>query len=319
MAGTMVNSGRNQVIVVGGSCVDVKAVAESLLVSATSNPGRVRITFGGVARNVAENLARLDVPVGLITAIGDDVIGRALAEQCVRLGIDCRFSCQANTATDLYSAVLAPDGELVVAVAAMPCVEGLDDVLVSHHKAFLSSAKYLVCDANLSPAALLSIGQIAQVAHIPFVVEPVSVSKAAKLKLLVDANIPVALMTPNRAELAIIAGQAIKDDNDIATACRHLRERSVEVLIVGLGKRGAFVAAPGLETLVGSDTDQLCDVTGAGDAALAATLWALNRNDDWLVAARAGQYAAGLTVATQATVSESMSAMYLSDRMTRNQ
>jgi pseudouridine kinase len=310
----VVSANFRQIIVVGGACVDVKAVASSPLVAATSNPGTVSITFGGVARNIAENLARLEVPVSLLTAIGADLLGQALRDRCRDLGIECRFLCL-DGSSDFYSAVLSPEGEMVVAVAAMSCADRVDRTFIDSQQTFLSTASFLVCDTNLCIDALQAVGQIAQRAHIPLVIDPVSVRKAVRVRALLRAQIPIALLTPNRAELSVLAGRQTKCDADVARCCQLLQERRVTTLIVGLGERGAFVAAPGLEAFIEPAAEKLSDVTGAGDAALAAALWAVRAGYDWLAAGRAGQYAAGLTAATAATVSDALNPRYLLGRL----
>jgi pseudouridine kinase len=312
---TVVSADFRQIIVIGGACVDVKARASSPLVGATSNPGTVSIAFGGVARNIAENLARLEVPVGLLTAIGGDLLGQALRQQCRDLGIECRFLCL-DGSTDCYSAVLSPEGEMVVAVAAMSCADRLDKTFIEQQQPFLSTASFLVCDANLSADALQAVGEIAQRAQIPLVIEPVSVRKAERVQRLLQAQIPIALLTPNRAELSVLAGRHTQSDADVALCCRLLQERQVTALIVGLGERGAFVAAPGHEAFIEPAPEMLYDVTGTGDAALAAALWAVKAGYDWLAAGRAGQYAAGLTAATAATVSDALNPRYLLGKLT---
>ena len=52
------------VIVFGGANIDVKARIEGHAVEGTSNYGAITRSPGGVGRNIAENLARLGVPVG---------------------------------------------------------------------------------------------------------------------------------------------------------------------------------------------------------------------------------------------------------------
>jgi len=63
------------VLVIGASSSDIKGRASSKLQHGTSNAGLVRRSLGGVARNIAENLARLDLNVTLLTAVGDDHAG----------------------------------------------------------------------------------------------------------------------------------------------------------------------------------------------------------------------------------------------------
>ena len=41
------------IIVIGGTNIDIKAKTTRLILSATSNPGDVTFTPGGVARNIA--------------------------------------------------------------------------------------------------------------------------------------------------------------------------------------------------------------------------------------------------------------------------
>jgi pseudouridine kinase len=100
----------------------------------------------------------------------------------------------------------------------------------------------------------------------------------------------------------------------MAICCRRLHGYGVEALIIGLGERGAFVASYDGQAFVKAETDRVCDVTGAGDAALAATLWALRQGCDLQESARAGQYAASLTVASEATVSEAITEARFSER-----
>jgi pseudouridine kinase len=82
----------------------------------------VRTSFGGVSRNVAENLARLGQPVSLITVVGNDDFGKKLLEQATSLGIDvhaCIQTSEFNTAS--YLAILTDNGRLQY---------GLDDMRI---------------------------------------------------------------------------------------------------------------------------------------------------------------------------------------------
>ena len=65
-------SAEKPVLVIGGAAVDIVGRLKSELQTDTSNPAQIRYSFGGVARNVAENLARLGQPVRLITVVGED-------------------------------------------------------------------------------------------------------------------------------------------------------------------------------------------------------------------------------------------------------
>ena len=87
-------------------------------VPGSSNPARMSTGSGGVARNVAENLARLGVPVALVSRVGDDDSGRELLAGLDRAGVDRSAMREvAGAATAQYVALLDPAGELVIAAA----------------------------------------------------------------------------------------------------------------------------------------------------------------------------------------------------------
>ena len=82
------------ILVIGATLMDVKGKPTAGLEPSTSNPANIRMTRGGTARNVAENLGRLGADVVLITAVGDDVIGDLLLDQTAEAGVDVDYALQ---------------------------------------------------------------------------------------------------------------------------------------------------------------------------------------------------------------------------------
>ena len=93
----------HRVLVVGAAGLDMKVRPLKTPVSlGHSNPGEIRWGWGGVARNIAENLARLGAEVHLITAVGNDKWGNDLLHQLAELGVntdDCIISDKYSTAS----------------------------------------------------------------------------------------------------------------------------------------------------------------------------------------------------------------------------
>src|SRR5688572_16511644 len=100
---------------IGGAAVDRKYRAMDKIRPGTSNPVLSERSFGGVARNVAENIARLGVTVTLASILGEDDNGRSLLDDLERLGVGTQFIATSNAhATAEYVAILQPDGELAL-------------------------------------------------------------------------------------------------------------------------------------------------------------------------------------------------------------
>jgi pseudouridine kinase len=64
------------VIILGGVNVDIQGFPNERLIPEDSNIGRVKISMGGVGRNIGENLIRLGVNTKLISVVGDDIYSK---------------------------------------------------------------------------------------------------------------------------------------------------------------------------------------------------------------------------------------------------
>jgi pseudouridine kinase len=301
------------VVVVGGANMDVKARSARTAVSATSNPGTGSMAAGGVGRNIAENLARLGTRTHLVAAIGSDGLGDQVLAATSGAGVHVEHVRRSARATGTYTAVLDADGELVVAVADMAATDELSPEQVNAARDLLAAASLVVLDGNLSTATLGFALDLAMAAGVRVLLEPVSVPKAAALAHLVDADRPLFAITPNRDELAALTDLPTSTDGQVQRAAQALHDRGVELVWVRLGDRGSLLsAADGLTELSAVRAD-VADVTGAGDAMLAAFCHALLTGSDPAGAAAYGHAAAALTVASPHTVRPD-----LTDRLVRS-
>jgi pseudouridine kinase len=271
------------VVVVGGANVDVKARTAAPLVAATSNPGTVVRTPGGVGRNVAENLARLGSRVALVSTVGSDPDGDWLLEETAAAGVDVSPVLRGGR-TGRYVAVLDATGDLAVGVSDMAATDGLGPEVLDHD--LIRSAALVVVDGNLPATtidAVLALG--ARV-----VIDPVSVAKARRISSLLSGVRPVFAITPNEDELAALGTVA------------ELHHRGVEVVWVRRGPDGSLLSTPDGEVVLEAPEVVPVDVTGAGDAMLAAFCHRVLAGAPLAEAARAGHQAAALTVASPHTV-----------------
>lgn len=286
------------ILVAGGANLDVKCRADGPVVMRTSNPGTTTVACGGVARNVAERLARRGAAVRLLTILGEDAAGERIRRETGAAGVDMSLCLRAALPTGSYTAVLDPDGELVIAVAAMHILDALDPAAIAAREEAIREAAFVVADANLSPPALARLAGLAAVHGRPLALEPVSVAKAARLAPILAAGVSVALMTPNRDELAALTGLPVDGEAGLTAAAHMLHGRGVRRLAVGLGAHGVFLSAAEGETalLPALAAGRARDVTGAGDAALAGTVFGLVSGWDFTAAASEGQRMAAAVV-----------------------
>lgn len=291
------------VVVIGGANVDIKARSTAPITQHTSNPGHGSMTPGGVARNVAENLARLGTRTHLIAAVGRDALGDNLLAQTSAAGVRLEFVQRSDRPTGTYTAILDSDGELVVAVADMAVTDDLGPEHINQAREVIATAGLLVLDGNLAQAALEHALDLAVAAEVRTILEPVSVPKAKAVAKLIATERPLYAVTPNRDELTALTGLASRTDRQLRLAADDLHRRGVQHVWVRLGAQGSLLSsASGAATHLPAVETTVQDVTGAGDSSLAAFCHALIEGQDPVEAARFGHAAAALTIASSHTV-----------------
>jgi pseudouridine kinase len=287
------------VVVIGGANVDLKARSHAPVVAGTSNPGTAGLSAGGVGRNIAENLARLGTPTMLVTAIGIDALGEDLLVGTAAAGVDVSPVIRRGT-TGTYTAVLDEAGELAVAVADMAAVESLSPADISAARALIAAADLVVLDGNLLPQTVTAALDVAEAAGVRAVIDHVSVPKAARLSPAIRR--PVFLLTPNADELAALTGLAESD-----RAVETLHGYGARLVWLRLGPAGSLLSTPDGAVTLAPVAGEVVDVTGAGDAMLAAFCHFLLAGAAPAEAARLGHAAAALTVASGHTVRPDLS------------
>ncbi|MET3134721.1 pseudouridine kinase [Oxalobacteraceae bacterium GrIS 1.11] len=290
------------VVCVGAANLDRKLRTAAALRMGTSNPASAEEVFGGVARNIAENLARLGAPVALLTVLGDDAAGLALQAHAEALGIDTRGSLRLPGAcSGTYTAVLDQSGEMLLALADMQLYEELTPQFLAARLPQRAAAALTVADLNLPRASIVALLADADQGGAPLVIVAVSQPKMARLPADLTG---LHLLILNRGELETRAGRALPDVPALEAACALLRQQGARHLIVTCGAAGVYHSlADGIAHLPAHEVETV-DVTGAGDAFAAAVCWSLyHGGDDLKLACRRGLKLAALTLASEATVS----------------
>ena len=283
---TISQPARRRVACIGAANIDRKLSANGPLRMGTSNPARQYESFGGVARNVAENLARLGAEVSLVTAVGDDMAGTALVAHGRSIGIDMRAAVLAGTSSGTYTAVLDAAGEMALAMADMALYERMTPEMVLES---VPAADLVVADLNLPRETVTAlIGAVR-----PLVL--VAVSEPKMTRLPADLH-GLRLLILNAGELGARLGRNVSGDAQVAAACREVLAQGAQDVVVTAGARGIWFTAQDTVTHLDALPVEVVDVTGAGDAFAAAVCWALVHNDSDLEAA----CRAGLNLAAQA-------------------
>lgn len=238
--------------------------------------------LGGAPFNVVYHLHRLGHPARLLSAVGDDALGRAVRDRCTALGIDVsgirmtpgvptgtvevtldhegqpRYEIVTNVAWD----AIVPDAGALAAASHSFLVYGtLAQRGVANRTALgtllARRPEWTVCDLNL---------------RTPF-------DDLATLEPLVSAARLLKLNADEARRLAPSSTPQTPADQATAIAQRY----GCEVVCVTLGAEGALVRHAGGFARASAPAVRVRDAIGAGDAFTAAVIAGLRENPspDW--------------------------------------
>jgi len=256
----------NYVVVVGGANMDITALASGLLSVGDSTQGLVHCAPGGVARNVAENLARLGHATRLLSIVGDDDFGRTLRQQTQDAGVDMSASSvHPGQCTATYLSVHGADGDTAMAVSDMRILEALTPEWLASHVSHISAAVCCVVDCNLTPASLAWMA--AAPTDAPLFVDGVSVVKCRKL---IPHLSRIHTLKVNQLEAQALSGLLSDTVEAACMAAAHLHQCGVRQVVISLGAQGVcWCDAEGTTGHSRPAQVAVVSTSGAGDALLA--------------------------------------------------
>ena len=288
-------------LVIGAANYDIKGRMLHAPVITSSNSSAIRTSFGGVARNVADNLARLGTPVTLLTAVGDDYAGEDILSSASDVGIDVtRAIIAEGETTGTYLAALDQGGDLFL---------GLDDLRVLRHitpdylrmnRDAFRECGIVAFDLNLSQEAMLTAIHLAHEYNKPVCVDPTSTVLAGLLR----SHLPmINIVTPNIAEAeAMLRCPPIMNANDALSAARQLVANGVEVAVITQAESGACYATEDESGQFPALRVDIVDTTGAGDSLTAMVVFGQLNGLSIGDSLQLGLRAAALTLRTTETV-----------------
>ena len=304
-----------QILVVGATLLDSRGKPIAGLAPGTSNPSNIRVTRGGTARNVAENLGRLGAEVRLISAVGSDLIGQHLVRQTAASGVDTELMQVIDDEhTGAYIAVLEEDGQLAVALDDVRVLRHITPSYLKQHHSLFKEADMVMMDGSLTDESMTTVVQLCDKYDKPLCADPSSARLAYKLRPFLSQ---LHLVVPNEGEAAELC-QVDYDGPDPEASlalARCLVGAGVKNVVVTLADFGLDYATIRETGYIPANYSNMVDSTGTGDAVTAAVMFGMLNGLPPIEAIRLGAAAASLTLQTAETVVPDLSLDMLYDHL----
>ena len=258
------------IVVMGAVFVDIKGYPQEQYNPAGRNVGRVIHTHGGVSRNVAEDIANVELRPTFVSVVDESGVSRDVVEKLQKHKVNTDYIVTAPDSLGTWLAVFDNTGDVVASISQRPDLTALEGLLEEKGDELVAGASSLVMEIDMEPHLLRRVFDLADRYGKKIYAVVSNMSIAMKRRDLLHR---CACVICNQQE----AGMLFSEDY-MQTSAAEMQVRLADLvqraripsMVVTMGAEGAVWAildgengyCPALKV-------DVVDTTGAGDAFLA--------------------------------------------------
>ena len=255
------------IVVIGATFVDIKGFPEDTYLPTGRNVGRVEYIHGGVARNVVEDIANVELRPTFLGIVDDTPMGTDVLQKLNNHKVNTNYVLTIPGGMGTWLAVFDNNGDVAGSISKRPNMLPLVDLLEEKGDEIFSQADSVVLEVDLDKEIVKTTLDLAQKHHVKAFALVSNMNIAAKRR---DFLQRFDCFICNQQE----AGMLFLDDY---TDCSPEEMRAILVekveqanfpaMVVTMGAQGAvFAQKDGDSGICPARKVQVKDTTGAGDA-----------------------------------------------------
>ena len=255
------------ITVFGAVFVDIKGYPKDTFIPAGRNVGVVETVYGGVSRNIAENIANVELRPTFVSLVDDNAEGEEVIKQLKRHKVNTDYILKTKDGMGTWLAIFDNSGDVVASISKRPDLSPILKILEEKGDEIMEQSDSIALEIDMDKEIVKKVFSLAD-KHGKKVYAAVSnMSIASKRR---DFIKDTGCFVCNRQE----AGMLFMDDYS-ETDPEELKEiiykkatmAGIPKMVVTLGKAGAIYAEAGVGCgICPSRKVEVRDTTGAGDA-----------------------------------------------------
>lgn len=288
-------------VVVGVVFLDIKGFPFFKYDAVGTNLGNVLMTHGGVARNVAVNMANLGAEVEFVTMLDDDSLGREARLRLRGAGVKLTHAVSTpDKGMGMWLAVFNEKGDLAGSVSHMPDASPIERLFDERGEEIIRSCRGVALEIDLSEKVSERVFELAERFDKPVYAIVANMSVILRRP---DFMARTACVILNEIEAGRLFGReirALSPEETLEAVSEAASAMGIRSIVVTMGARGAVYldAENGLRGVCPAVPCRVVDTTGAGDAFFSAVVESLARGMRLDDAVTCGARLASMTVST---------------------
>lgn len=286
------------IYVVGAANIDFIVKMDTEIIKEESNCAKITFDFGGVGKNIAENLKILNTDVKFITSLGEGLLTEMIKDNLSQKDIDYIMSVDVNVNQSTYLSILNNNGELYEAFNDMRSLELANieefDLLLSN----IRNDDILVFDANF-PSNILRY--LVKKSKCYKVFDGTSACKCIRINNFINE---IDLIKLNKNEAEKLSDNLIATIDDFIETFKILRLKGANDIIITDKSGLYYLLGDKLYFYSHNVKVDVVSVTGAGDALLSGIIKCKKENQDFDYSVKFGLALAIITLKSYKAVAD---------------
>lgn len=255
------------IVVFGAVFVDIKGYPFNTYIPAGRNEGRVDEVHGGVSRNIAENIANLELEPTFVSIVDESALGTEVIEKLKRHKVNTDYMLRTKDGMGTWLAVFDNTGDVVASISKRPDLMPIYDLLCEKGDEIFKNADSIAIEIDLEKEIVKKIFELADKYNKKVYAAVSNMSIALERR---DFFKNVGCFVCNVSEAGILFSEEyekMEPEQLGKILADNLQEASIQKMVVTMGDKGSVYAdANGNYGVVAPIKTIVKDTTGAGDA-----------------------------------------------------
>ena len=261
------------IVIIGAVFVDIKGYPLSTYIPGGRNAGRVEQVHGGVCRNVAEDIANVELRPTFVSLVDNTGSGQDVIDKLAKHKVNTRYIEKVPDGMGTWLAVFDNDGDVCAAISKRPDTTPLTKLLEEKGDEIFADCVGIAFELDLEKATVKQILRYAKKYNKKVYAAISNMSIAMERRAFLQE---IDCFVCNQQE----AGLLFSDEYDhmapeemCRTLAANVHSANIPCMVVTMGGEGAVYARSNGESgVVPAKKVDVIDTTGAGDAFFAGTV-----------------------------------------------
>lgn len=254
-------------VVIGTVFVDIKGFPDDLYIPEGRNAGRVEIVHGGVGRNVAEDIANVELRPRFVGMVDDTAEGAEVLRKLKNHKVNTDYVAVTQDGMGMWLAVFNNGGDIAGSISKRPTSDAMLRMLEENGDEIFADADSIVIEIDLDKELIKTVFRYAEKYHKKVYAVVANMSIASQRRDFLQ-SIDCFVCNAQEAGILFVCDFSGLTPEEL---CEELSRRVVSAripsMVVTMGSRGAVYAdMNGDKGVYPARKVKVRDTTGAGDA-----------------------------------------------------